>query len=241
MSHTPKKGSPLAQSRVEAARNGPRVPVFAIAVGALVVVLLAAIVAVVAFGGDDDGGSGGETASDVLPGGDQAYGEVTVEGESLPTYSGGEDPAVGQPAPTLEGESPSGDPVTIDPSDGPMVVFFLAHWCPHCQAEVPRIVELADGSDEVDGVPFAAVLTSTDPTRGNFPPGDWLAEEGWPAPALLDTEPGGGTVGPEAFMAYGVAGYPFAVAIDGDGNVVTRTSGELGDDGLSDLFAAAAE
>ncbi|HEX7131949.1 MAG TPA: TlpA disulfide reductase family protein [Iamia sp.] len=232
MSHKPRKGSPLAQSRVEAARSGPRIPVFALAVGVLVVVLVVAAV-VLAVGGDEDSGT--------LAPGDQAFGDVTATGAPLAEYDdeAEEDPAVGQPAPKLVGETPSGDPVTIDPADGPMVVAFLAHWCPHCQAEVPRIVDLAGGSDEIEGVPFAAVLTGSDPALDNFPPGEWLADEGWPAPAMVDTEPESGGI-PVAFASYGVAGYPFLVAIDADGNVAARSSGELGDDGLREFFAQVA-
>lgn len=229
MSHKPTKGRPLAQSRVEAARSGPRVPVFVLAVAGLVVVLLAAGIAVVVLGGDDSGGA--------LDPGQQAFGPVTATGTPLPEYDddADEDPAVGQPAPKLVGETASGDPVTIDPAEGPVVIAFLAHWCPHCQAEVPRIVDLAGGSDEIEGVPFAAVLTATDPALDNFPPGAWLAREDWPAPAMVDTEPEDGSI-PVAFSAYGVAGYPFLVAIDADGNVAARSSGELGDDGLRDFF-----
>jgi thiol-disulfide isomerase/thioredoxin len=230
MSHKPTKGRPLAQGRVAAARSGPRIPVFALAVAGLVVVLLAAGIAVVVLGGDD--GGRGELAP-----GQQAFGPVTATGAPLAEYDDGaeEDTAVGRPAPKLEGETASGDPVTIDPAEGPMVIAFLAHWCPHCQAEVPRLVELAGGSDEIEGVPFAAVLTATDPALDNFPPGAWLEREDWPAPAMVDTEPEDGSI-PVAFSAYGVAGYPFLVAIDADGNVAARSSGELGEDGLRAFF-----
>ncbi|MGI8938357.1 MAG: TlpA family protein disulfide reductase [Iamia sp.] len=75
-----------------------------------------------------------------------AFGEVTAEGEPLAPYvADSADPAIGQVAPTLTGIDPAGDPVTIDPgAEGPMVIAFVAHWCPHCQAEVPRLVDLAD-------------------------------------------------------------------------------------------------
>ena len=163
---------------------------------------------------------------------------MTANGAALANYDdeADPDPAVGEPAPKLVGESPTGDPVTIDPADGPMVVVFLAHWCPHCQAEVPRIVDLADGSDEIDGVPFVAVLTGTKSESGNFPPGAWLEREDWPAPAMVDTEPETEAELSVAFTAYGVAGFPFLVAIDADGNVAARSSGELGEDGLRDFF-----
>ncbi len=232
MSHKPPKGRPLAQSRVEAARTGPRVPVFALAVGGLVLVLVIAAVVVAVVGGGDSEGT--------LAKGEQAFGPVTATGTPLPEYDeAGEDPAVGQPAPELVGETSAGDPVTIDPGDGPMVVAFLAHWCPHCRAEVPRIVDLAGGTDEIEGVPFVAVLTGSEAKAPNFPPGQWLADEDWPAPAMVDSEPESGGA-PVAYAASGVKGYPFLVAIDADGNVAARSSGELGDDGLRDFFAQVA-
>ena len=236
MSHKPQRGRPLAgASRIESARNGPRIPLFAVAVGVLVLVLLAGGI-VIAVGGGDDGSDAGTLAP-----GDQAFGPVTATGNPLPDYDdeAAEDPAVGLPAPQLVGETPSGEPITIDPSEGPLVVVFLAHWCPHCQAEVPRLVELADDDGEIGGVPFVAVLTGSDPNVDNFPPGEWLAREGWPAGAMVDTEPESGQV-PVALSAYGLSGYPFLVGIDAEGNVAARSSGELGEDGLRDFFAALA-
>lgn len=234
MSHKPTKGRPLTQSRVEAARNGPRVPVFALAVGGLVLVLVVAAI-VVAVVGSSDGGTLGE--------GEQAFGPVTATGAPLPPFEGpaADDPAVGDPAPSLEGESPTGDPVTIDPADGPMVIAFLAHWCGHCQAEVPRIVEVADGSDEIEGVPFVAVLTGSSAEAPNFPPGAWLEDEDWPAPAMVDTEREDEAELSVAYSAYGGGGFPYLVAIDADGNVAERSSGELGEDGIRAFFARVAD
>ncbi len=229
----PPAGRPL--SRVDAARNGPRVPVFVLAAGALVVVLVVAVAVVALTRGDDDVevSAGGDGAAAAAVAGDVAFGPVTVEGEALAPYSGtGEDPAVGQPAPTLTGIDPSGDPVTVDPgADGPMVVSFLAHWCPHCQAEVPRLVDLADAAGEVDGVRLAAVTTSSSPDRPNFPPGEWLASEDWPGPVMVDSEAEAGQL-PTAAAAYSEDGFPFLVAIDADGDVVARESGEMDEDGL---------
>ncbi len=237
MSHKPPKGAPLAKSRTQAAREGSGLPVFAIALGALVAVILIAGIVIAVSGGSDDGPRSGTLAA-----GDQAFGPVTATGNSLAEFPGNgvEDPAIGQPAPKLEGENPSGEALTIDPAEGPMVVVFLAHWCPHCQAEVPRIVEAAEGSDEIEGVPFVAVLTASEPSNGNWPPGAWLEREEWPAGAMVDTEAEPGSL-PVAMAAYGLSGYPYLVAIDGDGNVAARSSGELSPDELRAFFAHAAD
>ena len=60
---------------------------------------------------------------------------VTVTGTPLPTYTGkGTDPAVGMTPPTLSGANFVGSPVVIAPgTGGPMLVVFVAHWCPLCQ------------------------------------------------------------------------------------------------------------
>ena len=68
------------------------------------------------------------------------YGDPTVTGDPLPVYAAGqEDVSVGLTAPTVEGADWEGNPVTIEPDGTPKILVFLAHWCPHCQAEVPVI------------------------------------------------------------------------------------------------------
>ena len=151
---------------------------------------------------------------------------VTVTGEPLPVFGAEPDPAVGMAAPALAGETFDGLPVSITPGEGPMAIWFVAHWCPHCQAEVPRIVALADQGALPEGVEIAAVSTGVDPAAPNYPPSAWLETEGWPFPVMADDEEG------TAASAYGLAGFPFLVLIDAEGNVSVRTSGELGDDGI---------
>ena len=68
------------------------------------------------------------------------YGDPTVTGDPLPVYAAGqEDVSVGLTAPTVEGADWEGNPVTIEPNGTPKIIVFLAHWCPHCQADVPVI------------------------------------------------------------------------------------------------------
>ena len=103
-----------------------------------------------------------------------------------------------------------GSKVTIGPTGKPQVVMFLAHWCPHCQAEVPRIVELAkDGAFE--GIDVAAVATGTNADAPNYPPSAWLEREQWPFPVMVDS--------PEftAAQAYGLPSYPYFVFADARG------------------------
>jgi thiol-disulfide isomerase/thioredoxin len=219
MSPQPTRAGKRPPAQASRGSSGP--PIFVIAVVALVVVAVV-VAAVIGLTGDDSEEG-------------RAFGPVTVTGEPLATLEDtASDPAGGQPAPVIQGETPDGDPVTIDPAkDGPMVLAVLAHWCPHCQVEVPRIVDVVDDNGELDGVKVAAVATASDSRQDNFPAGEWLDDEGWPGPVVLDNEES------SAASAYGVSSYPFLVAIDKDGNVVHRATGELPEDQLRALFAAA--
>ncbi|MFP5255880.1 MAG: TlpA family protein disulfide reductase [Acidimicrobiia bacterium] len=154
------------------------------------------------------------------------FGPVATQGDALPELpDGGTDPAVGLAAPLLEGTDPEGSPVRVGGGGEATVVFFLAHWCPHCQREVPEIVGLAEDG-ELDGVRVVGVLTGTNPAAPNHPPVAWLERESWTGEILLDDERG------TAAAAYGVSGYPFAVYLDRDGEVVTRTSVGVGSEGI---------
>ena len=46
--------------------------------------------------------------------------------------------------PVIDGRPFDGSPITIGgPTDGPTMYVFLAHWCPHCNDEIPELIELA--------------------------------------------------------------------------------------------------
>jgi len=188
-------------------------PVVALALGAVVVVLvLGLVIAFAGEGGDDT--TGGATGN--------PFGQVAVSGAALAPYPGNDadDPSPGAAAPVLEGETPEGSPITVGDDGQPTVVAFLAHWCPHCQAEVPLLVDLSE-QGAFDGVRLVAVLTGTKPGGPNYPPVDWLEREAWAGEIMVDDEAS------SAASAYGLAGYPFLVAVDSAGNVVARSSGEL--------------
>ncbi|MGV3757950.1 MAG: TlpA family protein disulfide reductase [Actinomycetota bacterium] len=155
------------------------------------------------------------------------FGPIATQGEALPELpDSGDDPAVGSPAPRLEGTNAEGTPVRVGQGGEPTIVFFLAHWCPHCQSEVPEIVGLLEDG-ELDGVRVVGVLTGTDRAAPNHPPVAWLERESWTGDVILDDEQG------TAARAYGLSGYPFAVYLDADGVVVARTSGGVGAAGIA--------
>jgi len=203
----------------------------------LVVGAGAAVLAIVLTrSSDDDNGASPATTSPTTDGGgeDIVYGTVTVEGEPLPEYEGEPDPAVGMTPPTLIGQSYDGTPLEIVPGEGgPMMVVFLAHWCPHCNAEVPVLLEWRDSGDIPEELQIFGVSTAVTDTRPNFPPSEWLADAGWDWPTLADDEQ------ITAFQAFGGPSFPYFVVIGADGTVKARNRGELPIEALNELVETA--
>lgn len=183
-----------------------------IGAGIAVLIGIAAIVAIGSSGGND-------SAADGL----QQFGDVTVNGDALAPYSeGADDPAIGMPAPEVVGEGFTGNSVTTK-TDAPQLIVFLAHWCPHCQAEVPLLVQWERDGEVPAGLEVMAIATATNPTNPNFPPSDWLTREEFPAlwPVMVDDGEN------KAGNAFGATGYPFFVLLNAEGKVVFRGSGEI--------------
>jgi thiol-disulfide isomerase/thioredoxin len=195
--------------------------------GAAIVVLLAIVLS-----GGKDGGGGGTTTTTNANGGEIAK-KVTVEGTALPEFQQpAPDPAIGEAAPKLIGNNFAGAPVTLGGASGkPQIVTFFAHWCPHCQREVPIIVRL-ERQGVLEGIELGGVSTGTSKDAPNYPPSDWLERVGWPAPVLVDT------ANQTAAKAYGLSGYPFLVFVDAEGKVVGRWAGEMPEDDLKAVIEA---
>ncbi|MDQ1521901.1 MAG: hypothetical protein QOI55_2974, partial [Actinomycetota bacterium] len=136
-----------------------RYPVLPVIVGGVVVLLIVLIVAVV-LSKDDKKNSGSGSANGVA----QVH-AVRVDGSPLPTFdsSASGDPAIGDPAPTLIGQNFAGKPVTIRNDGRPKAIVFVAHWCPHCQAEIPRIANYLKNTGLPKNVELYIVPTSTSP------------------------------------------------------------------------------
>jgi thiol-disulfide isomerase/thioredoxin len=105
-----------------------------------------------------------------------------------------------------------------------MAIVVLAHWCPHCQAELPKIVQFIDQGRVPDGVSVVGLSTGIDPVRPNFPPSVWFEREGWQQPTLIDD------AGSRALDALGLSSFPGFVFVDAQGMVVRRLTGEIGAD-----------
>lgn len=208
--------------------NESRRPATTVIVGAVVgLVLVLAVVAVLVSRKDSSSAADTTTPSSV------EVGAVASTGDALAALpESGDDPAVGKPAPSVAGQGFDGSTVDITPGTKPMIVMFVAHWCPHCQREVPLVVKWAPNG-VVDGVELRAVATSTSPDQPNFPPSAWLAKEKWVVPTIADDASG------TAANAYGLTAFPYFVVVDAKGNVVKRTSGELSEEQFRALAAAA--
>jgi thiol-disulfide isomerase/thioredoxin len=146
-----------------------------------------------------------------------------------------DDPAIGKAAPRLTGLSLAGKKVTLASDGTPRIIVFLSHSCPHCQAEVPRIVAL-EREGKLDGVRVDTVTTNTTQQLPNWPPSEWLEGEDWPySPVLADD----GKL--RALDAFGGDAFPYFVFVDADGKVAARISGELEPGTLAEAAARLVE
>lgn len=160
-----------------------------------------------------------------FPGGVGAseFQQVTVTGPSLdPLGDSGSDVSIGEDAPALRGYTFGGAPVDVTPGESgdPTMLVFLAHWCPHCNREVPRLVKWHDEGLVPDNLRVIGITTSSRDDQANWPPSKWIESFGWPFEVMADSR------GQDAAAAYGVDGFPFMVIIDGRGKIALRMSGE---------------
>lgn len=161
--------------------------------------------------------------------------DAQASGEALPRYAQGVDGAVGATAPEFSGQTLDGEPISVAPGDGtPKAIAFLAHWCPHCQNEMPTVVDWAEEGRLPDGVELIGVASGNDRNRPNFPPQDWFEREGWPGATVVD---GNNAIS----SSYGLSNYPYWVLVDGEGTVVQRWSGETTPQQLSERIGGLAQ
>lgn len=216
------------------------------AIGAVLVVI--AGIAIVG-GGSDDGAStadgtgaqatsGSDTSDGATGGATGEFQPVTATGEALVPLeesvpAAGSDPAEGVAAPVLNGFDFAGSAVTVKPSGKPVLLVFLAHWCPHCNAEIPRLIEWKESGQMPDSLEVVGITTGSRDDQANWPPSQWLVDMEWPWAVMADSEK------QDAAYAMGVSGYPGLVLLDGDGSVLARRSGEASVSELNDWVSAA--
>ncbi len=193
------------------------------------VVLIAAVVAIgMSAGKGSDDPDYGTAAGEYQP--------VTVSNPPLPVLGDGmNDAAVGQQAPALQGGSFSGSAMSITPGgDGnSTMLVFLAHWCPHCNREVPRLGEWHDKGLVPKNRRVVGIATASRNDQAYWPPSEWITNLKWPFEVMADSETG------QAAAAYGVDGFPFIAIMNSSGKVVARHSGELELDQLVEFVNSA--
>ena len=163
------------------------------------------------------------------------FGEITIEGEALPILAdlNAPDPTIGLTAPTVSGADWNDAPHTIEADGTPKIVVLLSHSCPHCQAEVPVIQAWIDSGGLPENVDMYAITVLTNRLQPNWPPQEWLIEEGWTVPTIMDDADN------SAVLAYGMRATPFYVVLDGNNTNLGRFSGARGVPGLTAMVELA--
>jgi thiol-disulfide isomerase/thioredoxin len=188
-------------------------------------IAVAAVLAIVLPGaGRPSGGASSSVppaSAGATSGSADASGAPVIIGAALPPFENPNgDPAVGMPAPEVRGSDFDGTPVAITHDGRPKVVLFIAHWCPHCQREVPLIQTWVNSGGVPDGVDLVSVATSISSAAPNYPPDAWFKREGWTVPVIADPTN-------SVAKAYGLGAFPYWVFIGADGTVKARAVGEL--------------
>ena len=181
------------------------------------VVAVLAVVAVV-FAGNTEPGS--------------EYGEPQVEGQlsPMPPDAAIDTSATGEVSPIVIGADFGGNEVRIENDGRAKAIVLLAHWCPHCQNEVPEVQAWFESGGGIEGVDLYSVATAMDSTRDNYPSSEWLDREGWTVPVIVDD------ADDSVYRAYGRGGFPFWVFVNSDGTVAARAAGRIGIDQLEQFM-----
>ncbi|NNF54589.1 MAG: redoxin domain-containing protein [Acidimicrobiales bacterium] len=166
-------------------------------------------------------------------------GDVSVTGGAVATGGSGGvftdaslDPAIGTKAPAITGTNFDGDAVTIAADGRPKAVYYLAHWCSHCQAEVELIMQLAADGMQPAGMDIYAVAIAVSDERPNYPPSAWL--ESFPGTVMRDSASN------TAAEAAGVSGIPYTLYLDGENRITARSIGSLTTDQIVERWNALA-
>jgi thiol-disulfide isomerase/thioredoxin len=202
-------GLPPAGGDAPPERRRSTVPIW---IGLAVVVALVGVAALASTAPDPDPSV---SASSTVPAGSasSSFSGVTIDGPVLTAPIPEGNPIPEFSAPTLDG----GDFIWSARPEGPAVLAIWAPWCPHCQAELPR---LAAAAEDHPGVSLISIATAVDAQPGPTPQ-EYMDAEGLSFPVALDDD--------EATLAtgLGVQGFPTTYFVDADGRVIVSASGEL--------------
>jgi len=182
-------------------------------VGISVAIVAIGILVIVLFTGSDSKPDAKKTSTA------KEYQSSTITGTLAGLPESGADPEVGKTAPTVVGKDFAGNTVNLIEKGKPELIVFLAHWCPHCNAEAPLIVDwMAKGGNK--GVDVIGVTTGSDEAKPNWPPSEWIANLSWAGRVMTDSQDA------KIATAYGLPGYPYLIFVDANGKVTKRMSGE---------------
>jgi len=198
------------------AKKAPRkFPLVPVVLGVVAVAIIAVVILTFEQGGATD-----------------QFGDPTVSGDALPALpQSGTDPALGLTAPEVTGTDFDDSSVSIAHDGNSKIILFLAHWCPHCQREVPIVQDWLESAPLPGNVDFYSVATSISSTRDNYPPSSWLDREGWTPSVIRDDE------GNAVASAYGLTAFPYWVFLDGEGTVLARITGGVSPTDLDGVVA----
>jgi thiol-disulfide isomerase/thioredoxin len=180
---------------------------------ALGVIALAAVIIAVVF--RDDGVVAVSPAGSVSI--DRAPGSPLVVGDTVPGWA----------APSLTGD---GDVRWSDAVGRPTVLSVWAPWCPHCQAELPRLDAALARSPGVQLVTIATAIGD----RPGPTPQEYLDGEGLSFTVGVDDE------ADTLMTGLGVSSFPMTYYVASDGTVMDVTTGEVDPARLDQILATLA-
>lgn len=170
----------------------------AIAAGVFVLI----VVAVIATSGS--GGDANEPSAEGTVSIEREPGPTLAAGEAIPDWS----------APSLAGD---GTIEWVDYVGKPTVLAVWAPWCPHCQAELPRLVDALQTHPDVQ---FVTISTAVE--QGGTGSQEYLDSVELSMPVAVDDAE------TTLMQGLGVAGFPGTYFVNADGTVFTYVSGEIG-------------
>ena len=142
---------------------------------------------------------------------------LLIEGSNSIQPISSPDTELGKEFPRISGVDFDGEEVIIENDGRRKAIYFLAHWCPNCQEEVPRVQRLIDTDQKPEELDIYSISTLVDTSRGN--PQTWLESENWTVPVVLDDPTS------SAFSYLGGTGTPYTVYVDENNRITNRVGG----------------
>jgi thiol-disulfide isomerase/thioredoxin len=130
--------------------------------------------------------------------------------------------AHGEAAPPLSGKGLDGEEISLESSPGkPTLVVFWAHWCPHCQKEMPPLQDLYEKNKTKYDMIGVATAIGRQPAAQQFrDPEAFIDSFDLTMPTIVDED--------DSIAArWGVTGYPMMYVLGPDGRVTDHFSGEV--------------